>query len=139
MADVEVNDFLEHYGIPGMKWGKRNASGDAGGGSNRSNLRSLDKQTRQKDRDAHASEVDAARARFKSGDAKREYKDAKATYKEQRNIVGKAEARKAFDKVKERNFADAQKSNEYRDGKELGTAIALSVVGAVLMSSVLSR
>ncbi len=41
--EVDVDEFLEHYGVPGMKWGRRKAS-------SMSTNRSLNKASRKNDR-----------------------------------------------------------------------------------------
>jgi hypothetical protein len=133
MAEAaELEDFLEHYGIPGMKWGKRKGPSD---GPSRKELRTMDKTNRAADRSkfkaTQAKEVDKARERFQSGQARKDYLDAKATYKIDKARVGKYEANKAFQKVKDRNIKDAEKANEVRDGKELAKVV---LVGAAVVT-----
>jgi len=95
---TEVDDYLEHFGVKGMKWGKRKGSveksSSSGGGSSsdapktRKELRALDRSNRkaakQKRKDDWDNEVNTARDELdgkakKLGEAQKEYKQNKAT------------------------------------------------------------
>jgi len=122
---TEVDDFLAHYGVSGMKWGKRKA------------LRGLDKAEKAKMRAKQEKDVTKARTKLKSGEAKAEYKAAKAQYKADRQVIGKVAAKKAFNKVKAKNMDTINKANEFKNGKEVAAVVALSV-GAVAISALLN-
>lgn len=135
---------LAHFGVKGMHWGQRKAEssggsgggGSAGGVKTRKELKGLDKASRKADNEKRNSEIDTARQNIKSGANRTKYLDAKAKYKADRLVVGKREAKKAFNQVKNENIADAQKAQEYKSGKEtvgaiLGT-VAVGVAYAAL-------
>lgn len=122
MSD-DVDNFLAHYGVKGMKWGERRA--------HTKNMRGLDKAERKKNREQHTDEVDGARARIKSGEAKQTYKAAKVQYKKDREVIGKVAARKALVKAQDQLFEDQVKSQEFRNGKEL--AISVLVAGGLAL------
>lgn len=130
----EVDEFLAHFGVKGMKWGKRNSSSSSEGGtSSRSELRSLNKASKAKDRADRDKGIDEARARYESG-ARDKYKAAKAQYQIDKATIGKREAAKAFNKVKDENLADYNAANQAKSGKET-TMLVLSTVGAVVLYS----
>lgn len=129
MTDT-VDEFLEHHGVKGMKWGVRRAHAKE--------MRSLNKASRKKDREENNSKIDAARERIRSGQAKSDYKAAKAQYKADKHVIGSREAKKALNKVKEKNYEDYQKSSELKSGKEkAGYALAAAglITVSVLMNS----
>ena len=128
---TDVDEFLAHYGVPGMKWGQRRAHAKE--------MRSLDKASKKKDKAERSDKIDAARDRFRSGQARAEYKQAKAEYKAQKNVIGKREAKKILNEVKEKNLADYETGQQYKNGKEIAGAIALGVAGSILISALASR
>lgn len=50
MYEESVSDFLEHYGIPGMKWGRRKRSEDSGSGRSSKQKKNEDRDARRKAR-----------------------------------------------------------------------------------------
>lgn len=119
---TETDDFLEHYGVMGMRWGKHS------GGKSTSELKSLDKAAKKKDNAKRNAQIDGARARYKAS-ARSNYKAAKAQYKVDKYNIGKHEAKKAFQKVKDKNIRDADLANQTKSGKE--TVVAMVALGAL--------
>jgi hypothetical protein len=146
-ATVEQTDeFLAHFGVVGMKWGKHKAKSDSGGSSSggaaeksgptRRDLKTLDKASKKADQQAHNAKIDKARAEY-DANARKNYLDAKAQYKIDKATIGKREATKAFNKVKDKNLADAEIANQAKYGKERTTALLVSA-GSVVLSGVLA-
>jgi len=134
---MPLDEYLEQAGVKGMKWGRRKATSDSDAPTKtRSELRGLNKASRKADNVTRNAEIDGARERFNSGTARSDYKSAKATYKSQKQVVGSREAKKAFQKVKDKNFADYDKSQEVKAGKETAivavAAVAAFAIGAFL-------
>ncbi len=124
----ENKEDLAHYGVPGMKWGKRKAYTPE--------LKAKDKASKAADREKQAKSVDAARKKVKSGDLQTRTSAAKAKYKEDKYTIGKAEAKKALRKVYDQNAKTIDKANEYKNGKEVAGAVLLAV-GAVEVSAII--
>lgn len=135
--EMTVDEFLEHFGVLGMKWGRHKAVSTDGGAARptRKDLHALNKASKKADADKHASEVDAARTNY-SQNARKNYLNAKAQYKQDKVTIGKREALKAFNAVKDQNVRDYQKAQEYRDGKERTTAVMLAIGGVVLATAI---
>lgn len=124
---TSVDDFLAHHGVKGMKWGVRKS---------RAELRALDKASRATDKAKRAKEIQSARDRYNKS-ARSNYKAAKAEYKEARHVIGKREAKKILNKVKEKNVKDWETGSQYKNGKEVAGAVLLGV-GILTASALLS-
>lgn len=142
---MSKDDAIQHYGVPGMKWGKRGskASSDSGGSGgpkfggaiDKKALKNLDRQSKEKDKAERSAAIDKARFDYNTKGRSR-YLEAKATYKRDKHVIGKREAKKAFDKVKAQNLEDYAIGSQAKDGKEATKAI-LATVGVVVAYSVL--
>lgn len=121
MNDADVEDFLEHYGVKGMKWGVRR------------DMRKLNKASRAKDKAKRQSEIDAARKRLGSGKNKEALKKAKAQYKIDKYEIGSREARKLVDKHKEKIRSDYETSKQLKNGKEVALAMVIGQEGVALL------
>lgn len=135
----EADDFLAHYGVAGMKWGKHNAQTSDGGGSgapSRRDLKALDKESRKKDVEKHNAIIDKAREDY-NNNARKNYLDAKAQYKVDKVTIGKREATKAFNAVKEKNMEDYYVGQQAKSGKET-VGVVMATVGLVALSAVMS-
>lgn len=142
MAETEsAEDFLAHFGVKGMKWGKHTSSssssgGDSSGGSTaptKKDLKALDKASKAADIAKRDAEIDKARSDYNTS-ARKNYLDAKAQYKIDKVTIGKREAAKAFNAVKDKNIRDAEVANMAKSGKET-TALVLTAVGGIVLSA----
>jgi len=118
-AEEFVENFLEHHGVKGMKWGVRKS---------RSELRSLNKASRKTDREKFDKKIDQARSRVSSGKAKARLKKAKADYKSNKLDIGSREAKKILNKEKAKYISDVETSQYAKSGKERAVAATLAGV-----------
>lgn len=140
-----TDDFLAHHGVVGMKWGKHKAQSDSGGSSSggasdktgptRRDLKALDKASKKADIAERNAQIDKARSDYNTN-ARKNYLDAKAQYKIDKQTIGKREAAKAFNKVKDKNMEDYYVAQQAKSGKEATVAI-VATVGAIVLSAAL--
>lgn len=124
LIDVEdIDAFLEHHGVKGMKWGTRRAV--------RRENRAAKKQVRQEFNAARNAQIQSARTRFKTGQARADYKVAKAAVKMDK---GNIEARRILENTKAQNRYDYAVSRQTKSGKE-ATVTALLSVGLIGISA----
>lgn len=135
----ETDDFLAHYGVLGMKWGRRGASGGGSGssGPSRSDLRALNKTARAENRTQAKSERKAANeksdkeigtARAAIPHARAVYKDAKVQYKADKKVIGSVAARRTLAVHGDRLTQTLQKANEYTT-KEQNERLVATLLG----------
>lgn len=127
MIDEEVEKFLEHHGVRGMKWGQRRAIN-----------RQLNKESRRKDREAHARTVQKARDKIESGKLNKEWFDAKKQFKINKEKLGSREARKILNKTKQKHWNDVATAQQAKNGKEAAASM-LVVAGLVAVSALAKR
>lgn len=126
-TDVEVSDFLEHFGIKGQKWGVRKEG--------RAQNRALNKASRQEDKRERTANIDRARASFNSVSARKQMKNAKSQYHKDKIDKGSREARKILNKTRTSVSKDYATSQAAKNGKEIVGALA---VGAILYKALTS-
>ena len=129
---MDVEDFLEHYGKKGMKWGQRSAPID------RQRNKELNKKSRAKD----AKTIEAARARVKSGQTKADFLNAKAAHAENKRKLGTREARRILYEARDKRYEEVAISRTAKNGKEVAISVATGVgalVAYVAISSALNR
>ncbi|UGL63240.1 hypothetical protein SEA_TOKKI_11 [Arthrobacter phage Tokki] len=136
MSDA-VDDYLEHYGVKGMRWGKRQSSSDSSGssGPSRKELRALDKQNRKAAR-AEARKKwddDIETARNRVDDDARKYNEAREKYKTDKKTIGKVAAR-AILQEHEDQFVESWNTATLTTTKE-AHAQMFATVGAMALSA----
>lgn len=125
-------EYLEHYGKKGMKWGQRAAESQLGGFARSRNVRKESGDGKQS-KEARSGAIDAARGRVKSGANRQDLKKAKATYKASKRTEGAAAAKAALRAVRDKNADDAHDSRLSKAGGEK-VALALVTVGLVAVN-----
>jgi len=118
--DTEVEDFLEHYGVKGMKWGVRK--------SRRYSPGSPGALSRER-------KITNARRRIEKGKNRERYQDAKTTYRHEKVTKGKAYAKNKFNKAKLKNLRDAQVANAAKDGKEFAKFLLVDIASGGAVTS----
>ncbi|QFG13621.1 hypothetical protein PBI_SHEPARD_11 [Arthrobacter phage Shepard] len=146
MSDA-VDNYLEHYGVKGMRWGKRQSSSDSSSssGPSRKELRELNKAARakgreerkaalQKERDDYDNKIETARNRV-DYDA-RKYNEAKQQYKTDKKTIGKVAAKQIL-KKHEDQFIDSWNTATLSTTKE-AHAQMIAGVGLIALSAAVS-
>lgn len=132
---------LFHYGVKGMRWGVSRAPGSGKASraerkEKKAKLKALDKASFERDRADKKVSIERAREDIYSGKARAEYKQAKAKYKEERQVIGKREARKTLQKAADEYTKTWLTSQEAKDGKEL---VQQLLIGAAIDNTVSKR
>lgn len=122
----DVDEFLAHYGIPGMRWGKRNASSDSGSSGKGSSSK---EEKAPKAKKPTSDDIKAARSRQSERSMKvglAEYEYMAATSKK-----GKQKAYEALDKAGDEYFnsPDRAIANRKTRGEKAAAALSWGVIG----------
>ena len=130
MNDDDIDSFLAHYGVKGMKWGRQKVRDSTSGQTpSRKELRALDRKNRRAD-------IDAARERVKSSGKTRA--ESYKKYYQEKKTVGKYAARKALNESLDKIYDDTTMASQIKNGRELLGAI-LMVAGGTMVVSALRR
>jgi hypothetical protein len=139
---TEVDNYLEHYGVKGMKWGKRTGGSDSSSGSDgkksRKELRALDRANRKSEKAAARKkwddDIDSARDRLE-GDANK-YNQARAEYKSNKQTIGKVAAKKIVKEHEEQFVNTWNQANLYKT-KEAHAQLFATAGGMLLSAAIL--
>lgn len=126
LSDEQIDEYFEHHGTKGMKWGVRRAA--------RRGNRALNKASRHKDSQNFEKSVDKAREHFRSGKAKEEWKTAKAQFHQDKVTLGSREAKKILNKTRTKQREQAILSQQAKNGKEVAGILLASFAGALAIS-----
>ena len=129
--DVE---FLEHFGVKGMKWGvvkERYQTHQTEKKKRIAKELKLNDISRAKEKASekvnpattHAQRVDLARHKVNSGAVRRDLKDAKKQYKIDKEKIGNREAKRLLNQKRTEAYSIISKSQEVRDGYEFSARI----------------
>lgn len=132
LENMSTDEYLEHYGKKGMKWGQKMAEVNMGVYAKSRNARKDGVEGKQT-KEQRGNAIDAARGRIATGENRRNFKEAKSAYKAAKHTEGAAAAKAAFRAVKDKNVDDAHDSNLAKSGGEK-VAVALIAAGAVAIN-----
>jgi hypothetical protein len=133
---TQVDNYLEHYGVKGMKWGKRSSSADSSGGApkkTRKELRALDKAERIKKNKEQDEKIENARNNLHN--EARAYNTAKDKYNAERKVIGKEAAERALIDANDKYisaFNTAMMSTTKERHRQMVTTAGLVALTAVM-------
>lgn len=131
---TETDDFLAHYGVKGMKWGKRKSGSE---GPSRKELRTMDKAERAKDRaEAEKRSQDNDKriqdAREQVLPKAKAVKQARDQYKLEKRQIGKVAAKKPYLKAQD-EFLNTLDVAKQKTRKEATQALLLQVGSQIVL------
>lgn len=116
---AEVEEFLEHYGVKGMKWGQRKTR------EQRQAARVQKIKAKGQKKLAREKAVNSGQEYFRSGKARENLIRGKGKAREAKAAKGKRAAKKIMAQTKLKNATEYEKATRARNGAEF---IALSVL-----------
>lgn len=125
--DMNPEEVLAHYGVPGMQWGKRKSDTSSGNAPSRSERKVIDKAAKREENlklttsyQKPKTKEDAAilDARSRVNRAQQEYKDAKSTYKIEKKQIGKVAAKEALKEVGEKTAEIKKTANKMTQAEQ---------------------
>lgn len=141
---TEVYNYLEHYGVKGMRWGKRSTRDDSSssakpgssGGKSRREVRAQVKAERKAVREDHKKQwdKDVLDARNRLGKEGEQLSEARKQYKVDKKVMGRKEAKKVF-KEHEDRFVTTFNIASLNTTKESQQQM-IATVGLVALSAV---
>lgn len=128
-SDDAIDEYLEHFGVKGMKWGVRREA--------RQRNRALNKASRAKDNADWAKSVEKARIQVRKGELDKKDFDAVEQYKKDKINLGSRKAKQILAEKRQENWDTYNMSQQAKNGKEAAIQIA-SAVGLVMLYGALS-
>jgi hypothetical protein len=137
---MDEDEYLAHYGVPGMKWGHRKGARNVPMGPSRKHLRNLNKQARAENKVANKQaanrlDKDIAARRAKLPEQKAQLKQARAKFNIEKKQIGRVAAYRALEKAEikyDQQFAMASRKTQKEQTKDLVNGIAGAVVVGTL-------
>lgn len=151
-----LGETLMHYGVPGMRWGKRKArdSGGSSGGSDRpsrGDLREMNRTARAENKAAASAQRAKAAANAAKATNKRDrdiinargrlekeavaLKEAKKQYKTDKKEIGRVAAKRIVSEHRNKFYSSLETAGQ--DTSKEATAKMLQDVGGILAASIL--
>lgn len=138
---TEVDNYLEHYGVKGMRWGKRSGSSSSGGGGEpkksrkevRAQIKSERKAVQEVFKKQWDDDVIDARKRLDKEDEK--LSAARKQYKIDKKVIGKAAAKKVLNEHKDRfttTFNTATLSTHKEAQRQMIAGVGLMALGGIV-------
>jgi hypothetical protein len=144
---TEVDNYLEHYGVKGMRWGKRSASDDSSSSSgsrpSRQELRELNKKAKidnkvekkaAKEKFNKEWDDEVLGARDRLGKEGENLSAARKQYKADKKVIGRAAAKKVF-KEHENKFIETYNIASLETTKESQQRM-VATVGLLALSAI---
>lgn len=127
MSEV-TDDFLQHYGVVGMKWGKSGGGGKSGGSPNSSKK----PDAGGTGKNGKVTSGDIHLARYKQGLRGRKMQEAQAEFFVARTNKGKDKAEKVMRKAEKSYFdnPDAKMAGKLTKGEKIATGIMYGLAAA---------